>query len=223
MAKICFRTARRFQIFFILLVFGINIFAQSQQKSQIGEKSQLSLQKVNENIKILSQTVNELQQEIELIKQQVQQASDDVNETSSSLIELNRKIEKVNNDVIDILKKIESLTQEISYIKNENLKFQQSLDEISKQQQNVQKKESKESLVVETEKISTTGKLEINDFEILNKKIEQLKKEVEEIKETQKLTTMVEIKDPNLRRIVASPYLVLTTLLISIFALIAAF
>ena len=169
----------------------------------------------------MSQKVDELQNEVEQIKQQIQQASQDVNETSSSIIELNKKVEKINNDIIDILKKIEFLTQEISYLKNENLKLQQNMGEISKTvQQNTQKNEA---IIPKTEEVSSTGKLEINDFEVLNKKIEQIKKEVEEIKETQKLATMTEIKDPNLRRIVSSPYLVLTTLLISIFALIASF
>jgi len=222
MVKIYCRAARRFQIFFILLVIGINIFAQSQQKSQLVVKSQPSLQqKTYENVKTLSQKIDTLQKELEQTKQQLDQLSQDVNETSASLIELNRKVEKVNNDIIDILKKIESLSQEISYIKNENLKFQQSLDELGRLQQSVQSKNV--NLSTESLKVSTIPKLELDDFEILNKKIEELKKEVEEIKETQKLTTMAEIKDPNLRRIVSSPYLVLTTLLISIFALIAAF
>jgi len=185
-------------------------------------KSQPSLQqKTYENVKTLSQKIDTLQKELEQTKQQLDQLSQDVNETSASLIELNRKVEKVNNDIIDILKKIESLSQEISYIKNENLKFQQSLDELGRLQQSVQSKNV--NLSTESLKVSTIPKLELDDFEILNKKIEELKKEVEEIKETQKLTTMAEIKDPNLRRIVSSPYLVLTTLLISIFALIAAF
>ncbi len=168
----------------------------------------------------MSQKIDKLQKEFELIKQQLEQLSLDVDETSSSIIELNKKIEKINTDIIDILKKIESLTQEISFLKNENLKVQQRLDEINRSHQVSTNVESSES---EPQKILTTTKFELNDFEVLNKKIEQLKKEVEEVKETQKLSTMAEIKDPNLRRILSSPYLVLTTLLISIFALIAAF
>lgn len=164
--------------------------------------------------------VEKLQQELENIKQQLSSLPQEVTETSSSLIELNHKIEKINSDIVNILQKIENLSQEISYLKRENIELRQVVETTKVSQ-------STASLTQPLEETKTlpsmSSKIEFNDFDILNKKIEQLKKEIEDIKEEQKLHSVSEIKDPNLRRIVTSPYFVLTTFLISIFALIAAF
>lgn len=174
-----------------------------------------------DKLKVLYTQLDNLQKETEMLKQQVETHSQELKETSSSLVELNRKIERINNDIVELLKKIESLTNEISYLKRENIEIRQTVDTgkifVSSVSQSVN--------TVSSENIisSSSGGIEFNDFSVINKKIEQIKKEVDEIKEQQKLQIMPEIKDPNLKRIVTSPYLVLTTLIISIFALIAAF
>ncbi len=121
-----------------------------------------------------------------------------------------------------MLKKIESLSTEISNIKKDNIELQERIETIERSKDIVvldknfsQKKETIDYEIKE--------KSEINDIETLNKKIDGLKREILEIKEEQRLQNISEIKDPNLKRITKSPYLVLTTLIISIFALIAAF
>ncbi|MEM4367735.1 MAG: hypothetical protein QXO21_01785, partial [Candidatus Anstonellales archaeon] len=168
-------------------------------------------------IKELSQKVDELQKQIEELSTQVSANSKDVTETSSSLIELNKKIEKINNDLLDTLKKIENLSQEISALKRENIEIKEKIDTSITSQPTVEPQEYKE------ETKTSSKEIEFDDYKVLNKKIEEIKKELQDIKETQKLQIATDIKDPNLRRIVTSPYFTLTIFFISIFALIAAF
>lgn len=177
-----------------------------------------SVQTSTENkLKLLSEKIDELQKEVNSVKQQLDSYHNELQETSSSLVELNRKIERVNNDIVELLKKIELLSNEISYLKRENIEIKQQVET------SVSSISTTTVTYTPVKPTSVSTGIEFDDFNIINKKIEQLKKEVEEIKEQQKLQTVSEIKDPNLRRIVTSPYLVLTTLLVSIFALIAAF
>lgn len=191
-------------------MFGINnIFTQTKSDS-----SQVSYSKL---IKELSQKVDELQKQIEELSTQVSANSKDVTETSSSLIELNKKIEKINNDLLDTLKKIENLSQEISALKRENIEIKEKIDTSITSQPTVEPQEYKEETKISSKEI------EFDDYKVLNKKIEEIKKELQDIKETQKLQIATDIKDPNLRRIVTSPYFTLTIFFISIFALIAAF
>lgn len=148
---------------------------------------------------------------------QVSINSQDVRETSSSLIELNKKIEKINKDLLETLKKIENLSQEISALKRENIEIKEKLETTITSQPTVEPQEIKEITRIPSREI------EFDDYKVLSKRIEEIKKELQDIKEAQKLQTATEIKDPNLRRIVTSPYFTLTIFFISIFALIAAF
>lgn len=192
-------------------MFGINyVFTQTKVDS-----SQASYSKI---IKELSQKVDDLKKQLDELSKQVSLNSQDVRETSASLIDLNKKIEKVNNDLLDILRKIESLSQEISSLKRENIEIKEKID-----RQLVYKPEVVEDKSYKEETRTTTREIEFDDYKILNKRIEEVRKELQELKESQKLQSASDIKDPNLRRIVTSPYFTLTVFFISIFALIAAF
>ncbi|MCX7716234.1 MAG: hypothetical protein N2Z73_02325 [Endomicrobia bacterium] len=218
MGKIYCRVATRFQIFSVIFIFVNATFLLAENKKQtlIVKSQTTSSTSVEQNVKLLSEKIDSLQKELEILKQQVETKLQDLQETSSSLIELNRKIERVNQDIVDILKKIESLTNEISYLKREDIQLKQSIETTKTSTGAVIYEKSETRPIV-------SSSIEFDDFEVINKKIEQVKKEVEDIKEQQKFYNVAEIKDPNLRRIITSPYLVFTTLLISIFALIAAF
>ncbi|MCX7910648.1 MAG: hypothetical protein N2505_03615 [Endomicrobia bacterium] len=218
MAKIYSRLSRRLQIFFILFIFG-NLNFKNIFVSELLAQSKSSTQSISYNkaIKELSEMLEELRKDVENVKQQLSLNSQDIQETSSSLIELNKKIEKINNDILDILKKIENISQEISLLKKENIELREKIET---------QKPLEDASTIPSQKDTinlSTKNIDFDDYQVLNKKIEDIKKELQEIKETQKLQMVSEIKDPNLKRIVTSPYFTLTIFFISIFALIAAF
>lgn len=152
-------------------------------------------------LKEISKIVESLKKEIDVYKEKTEKNYKEINEVSSSLIELNRKIEKINRDILDILKKIETVSGEIYKLKNENLYFEERLSKLE----------------------SSYNLAEGKTIEDLNKEINEIKKDLQQLKSTKQTNYFYEIKDPNLKRIITSPYLVLTSLLISIFALIVAF
>ncbi len=198
-----------------------------QQKSTLTVKSQSStstsvdkkIKEMTERFEEIKQNFEELSSKVEEYKKQAEIYSQDVKETSSSLIELNRKIEKINQDLVTILQKIEAANQEISYLKRENIELRQKVETQPFQIDVISSSGVQDA---QTTQLSS-GAIEFNDFEVLNRKIEQLKKDIDELKETQKLQTAPEIKDPNLRRIITSPYFILTAFFLSVFAIIAAF
>ncbi|MEN3013023.1 MAG: hypothetical protein ABDH23_00185 [Endomicrobiia bacterium] len=214
MAKIYCRISRRLQIFVVIFFVGILVFNNIFSETQIKSSQSSSYAKA---IKDLTKKLEDLQNQLDEVTQKLSSNTQDIKETSSSLIELNKKIEKINNDILDILKKIEALSQEISFLKRENIEIRQQIE--------TQKTSQEEELLKPAQQITVDSSKDIdfNDFQVLNKRIEELKKEVQEIKETQKLQMVSEIKDPNLKRIISSPYFILSTFFISIFALLAAF
>ncbi|MCS7152136.1 MAG: hypothetical protein NZ928_07160 [Endomicrobia bacterium] len=214
MGRIYCRTTGRFQLFLIAIIIIVCTAKINTESLTVkhSTRPQVSTSKLNKEVENLSK-------EVEGLKQKVVELSKEISETSSSLVELNRKLERINLDITSILEKIELLSQEISSLKRENIEIKQNLEQASKNKNIItENADSKE-----VRSVVAPAEINISDYDILDKKIDELRKELQEIKETQKLQTMPEVKDPNLRRILTSPYLVLTTLLISIFALIAAF
>ncbi|MCX7956443.1 MAG: hypothetical protein N2643_00910 [Endomicrobia bacterium] len=219
MEKIYSRNTRRFQILCVSIIFIGGVldlaFTQSSTKKlSVKQESLLENTSNSLSLKDISSRIEDLKKEVDTLFEQININMQDVRETSSSLIELNKKLEKINSDIIDILTKIENLSQEISNVKKENLELKETVE-----------KKSVATVAAEKEpnELQTTGDIEFNDYKELNKKIESLKKEINETKELTKFQTASEVKDPNLRRIITSPYFVLTSFIISIFALLAAF
>jgi chromosome segregation ATPase len=216
MEKIYSRVSFGFQIFFIIFIIGLTSFELlfSQTTSSSNEvKNQYSkeISSIKSKVRELSKQIDSLQEELKEIKQTLINNAQEVKETSASVIELNHKIEKVNNDILEVFKKIESILNEISQLKNNDIEFQQRIEGIESSTSTF----SKESITG-----SVKSSLVSEDLENVKKKVDILTKEIKELQSTQ---NVFGIEDSNFQRIVRSPYIVLTALVISIFALILAF
>ncbi len=199
----------------------ITLWAETQNKP-------ISTEELSKKLKLLMKQFEEIKIDLENIKSKItfQKAdtSNELKEAVGSILELNRKLERINSDVINLMEKIEGITKEISWLKTEILKLQQRTDTLeSTYRIAISSNVTTENVFSSSTQDLPGFSIEDTEIEQLNKKIYLLKKELDELKELHKTYTVSEIKDPNLRRILTSPYLVITSLLLSIFALITVF
>jgi chromosome segregation ATPase len=178
---------------------------------------------VYNDIKLLSKKLESINIEIEELKKQLYNNTTEIKDTGGSVVELNRKTERLNNDIIDLMTKIETISKEISELKIKLINIESFETKIGSY--NVLSQPTTFPQTVQPQKTNDIKMTSEYDYRVnqLVQEVNNLKLEIKEIKQTQNIPVVSEIKDPNLRRILTSPYLVITSVIISIFALIATF
>lgn len=188
-------------------------FVFGQQKSSLTVKDVDVNKSVNTEIKNLSTELKKMSLELQEIKEKTNNNTTEIKETGSSIVELNRKIERLNNDIINLMSRVETLSKDVS-----DLKIQQ----FTAESKTIIQEETEQTVL--SQQPQKIGSIKTSfEQQQLTQEINDLKKELKEIKDNQKVSNVSDIKDPNLKRVLTSPYLVITSVLISIIALIATF
>jgi len=193
------------------MLFIGNVFGQ--QKSSLSVKKVDVNKNVHSEIKNFAVELEKMSLEIEELKKRVNSNAVEIKDTGSSVVELNRKIERLNNDIINLMSRVETLSKDVS-----DLKVQQ----LTAESKSVVQEVAEQTVLSQQPQKPDSIKTSFEEKQLMQE-ISDLKKELKEVKENQNISTASDIKDPNLRRVLTSPYLTVTSVLISIIALIATF
>ncbi len=172
------------------------------QQSSLTIKETDEIKNIQSRIKTISSEIEKIFNEISELKTKTNTVIEETNIMGGSIVELNRKLERANNEILNLMVKIESITRDISELK-------------------VQQFASSEQKLIKDES-EVFAKVSSSEIEKLSTEINNLKQEIKLLKENL-VSDNLAVKDPNMRRILTSPYLTITSVLISIIALISVF